>query len=106
MNQGIINVLKENYPTARPGFVEVLVEALETHSKKNNDYNGRKVLFPADVESLFYDIRRKFGRLYNLLSEETKPKVDEKLKDTAIDLGNYSFLLAEELKKEGGDNNA
>ena len=91
-------MLEDNYPTARKGFIRVLVRALDTHARKNNDYNGKKVLFPATVESLYHDIRRKFGRLYNIMDETTEVMVDEKLEDTAIDLGVYSLLMAELIK--------
>ena len=55
------------FPTARPGFIKILVQALELHAKKNNDYNGKKVLFPPTTSSLYYDVRRKMGRLFNIM---------------------------------------
>ena len=93
----IVNLLQKDFPEARYGFIKILIQALELHAKKNNDYNGKKVLFPATVESLYYDVKRKFGRLYNIIEQETQVQVDEKLEDTVIDLGNYAFLLAEEM---------
>lgn len=103
MKLEVLSMLEDNYPTARKGFIRVLVKALEIHAKKNNDYNGKKVLFPATVESLYHDIRRKFGRLYNIFAEGSEVMVDEKLEDTVLDLGNYAFLMAElmeEMPKE------
>lgn len=97
-------ILEEAYPTARPGYIHILLKSLETHAKKNNDYNGEKVLFPADKDSLYYDIRRKFGRLYNIMSGTSIKVTEETLVDTALDLGVYSLLLAEELEKYGKDN--
>jgi hypothetical protein len=100
INQSTIDLLKQTYPNARPGFVEVLVEALEIHAKKNKDYNGAKPLFPATGASLFYDLQRKFGRLYNIIQSEEDPQVSESLIDTALDLGVYSFLMVEKLKED------
>ncbi len=99
MKLEVLAMLEDNYPTARKGFIRILVKALELHAKKNNDYNGKKVLFPASVESLYHDIRRKFGRLYNIMDSGGEVMVDEKLEDTVLDLGNYSFLMAEMMEE-------
>ncbi len=98
--QDFVLELRKAYPTARPEFIDVLIEALETHAKKNNDYNGSAPLFPATGESLYFDIRRKFGRLHNIIQSNEDPMVDESIKDTALDLGVYAFLLVEELRKK------
>lgn len=93
--------LISSFPTARPGFIETLVDALELHAKKNNDYNGefQKAMEISKFETMskFADVRRKYSRLYHLIAEEKEMKVDEQLKDTAIDLGVYAFLLTEYL---------
>lgn len=98
MNKEVLAILEDNYPTARKGFIRILLKALELHAQKNNDYNGKRVLFPASVDSLYHDIRRKFGRLYNIFDEKTEVMVDEKLEDTVIDLANYSLLMAEKIQ--------
>jgi hypothetical protein len=92
--------LRQKFPGARGGFIDVLVEALALHEKKNHDYNGIAPLFPATSNMLFHDIRRKFGRLYTQMENGESYKINESLLDTVIDLGNYSFLLAEKLKYE------
>ncbi len=92
--------LKEDFDTARPGFLNVIADAIYLHASKNNDYNGVNPLFPATVESLFFDLKRKFGRIYNQLGNGTVYQVSESLQDTAIDLGVYAFLMVEKLREE------
>ena len=94
----IINILINKFPTARAGFIEVLYDALELHSKKNADYVSTDFVQKYNhVETVakFLDIRRKYSRLENIIVNEHEVKVDEKLEDTVIDLGNYAFLFAE-----------
>jgi hypothetical protein len=90
--------LVDIFPTARTGFIKILMEALELHAKKNADYNGvykDEVSPNNDIVAKFFDVRRKYGRLKHLILDENEMQVDEKLMDTALDLGNYGFLLAE-----------
>lgn len=95
-------LLAELYPTARPGFVEILIDALELHSRKNNDYNGGKSnpieIGKIEMISKFLDVRRKYSRLHHMIAEENEMKVDEKLEDTAIDLAVYAILLTEQIR--------
>ena len=97
--QELVSILKVKFPDARAGFIEVLIEALELHARKNHDYTGNKEFNPFDLglKGRFHDLNRKFSRIYHIMWEEQEIKVDEKLEDTVIDLGNYCFLLAEEL---------
>ena len=100
-NEQINKILQTAYPTARTGFIKVVVDALELHAKKNNDYNGKtEVLTINKFETMakFADVRRKYSRLYHLIAEEAEMKVDEQLEDTAIDLGVYAFLLTAYLR--------
>jgi len=106
-----IKKLEKTFPTARPGFIKVLMEALELHAKKNNDYNSGETKKPqtytdgqskmnSDFELIakFCDIRRKYSRLYNSIVNKREMKVDEKLEDTTIDLLVYSALFLEYIK--------
>ena len=81
-------------------IIEVLLEALELHARKNHDYTGNAKINPFDLglKGRFHDLNRKFSRIYHIMWENREIKVDEKLEDTAMDLGNYSFLLVEDLK--------
>lgn len=101
--KGIVQKLSEIYPTARPGFINVLIDALELHARKNNDYNGTKIdkipFTTFETMAKMADVRRKYSRLYHLLAENVEPKVDENLEDTVIDLGVYAFLLLEYLRE-------
>lgn len=96
--------LEKEYPTARKGFIDILVDSLSLHAKKNHDYNPAKEIDPADhrFELLykFADIRRKYTRLYNAVVEKKEMKVDESLLDTVTDLGVYAFLMAEYIKNK------
>ena len=92
--------LKKDFPTARPGFLDIVASAIYLHASKNNDYNGTKPLFPATVQSLYHDLKRKFGRLYNFLENTDKHMmVSESLEDTALDLGVYAFLMSEKIRE-------
>lgn len=96
-----IKQLKDLYPTASEGFISILVCALEIHAKKRNDYNG--VGFVQEYSEFmttgkFWDIKRKYDRLYNKMVKGMNYMVDESLEDTLLDLGNYAFLMAEYLR--------
>jgi|TARA_R100000501_G_C2627592_1_gene121542 hypothetical protein len=98
MDNEIKKYLQDKFPTASKGFIDVLVDALDIHAKKRNDYTGTDFVqkfSKFETLSKFYDIRRKYDRLYNIMVKDTEIQVDEKLKDTALDLGNYAFLLVE-----------
>jgi len=101
-SQELEKELVESFPTASPGFISVILEALEIHSLKRHDYNGENSVdkFDLGLKSRFTDINRKFARLYHIIWENNEPKVTaETAIDTAMDLGNYAFLMVEELRK-------
>ena len=102
INEQMNKILETAYPTARPGFIRVLVDALDLHSKKNADYNGLEIkeCEKGAIETFvkMMDVRRKYSRLHRLIIEEQNMKVDEQLEDTAIDLGVYAFLLTEQIR--------
>lgn len=98
----IDDTLKEYFPSARPGFIEALLQALAIHSKKNHDYNGKVVPIvfnDFETKSKFSDIRRKYSRLFHMVAEEQEMQVDEKLEDTVLDLVVYSALFLEYIKE-------
>ena len=91
-------LLLEKFPTARPGLVSVLVDALDIHARKNHDYNGKlaeKDPSTFELHGKFFDIRRKYNRLLNAIEGNGVTMVNENLEDTALDLGVYAFLMAE-----------
>jgi len=107
-----VEKLKKLFPTARPGMIEVFMEALELHARKNSDYNNgiidgsnsysdNRIIINNDFELVakFCDIRRKYARLQNAIVNKREMKVDEKLEDTAIDLLVYSGMFLEFIKK-------
>lgn len=103
MDNHIQKFLEAEYPNSRPGFIAILIDALELHEKKNHDYNkdnSEIAISEFETYAKFADVRRKYSRLYNLMVEKKVMKVDEQLEDTIIDLGNYAFLLAEYLKQK------
>lgn len=100
-NSQMKKILETAYPNARVGFIEVIVDALDLHARKNHDYNGAssvQIYNKFEAFSKLNDVRRKYSRLYHLMAEEEKMKVDERLEDTAIDLGVYAFLLTEYIR--------
>lgn len=95
--------LKKQFPTAKPEFIDCLMEILELHAKKNNDYNGSNYWIQNynefETYSKFADVRRKYSRLYHFIVNKTKMKVDEKVEDTAIDLCVYAILFYDYIKR-------
>ena len=79
-------------------MVAVFVDALALHSKKRNDYVSDQFLadIPEDIRllALFFDIRRKYSRLFNAIVGKKGLKVNEHITETATDLGVYAFMLA------------
>lgn len=100
---GMKQLLQEAYPDASPGFIAIMVDAIEVHAKKRHDYNG-----PAFVQEhtsfhlvgKFWDIKRKYDRLYNRFVKQVEYKVAESDEDTLLDLGNYAFLMLEYIRAE------
>jgi hypothetical protein len=91
----------EEFPSASPGFVDILIEALEIHAKKRNDYSGKnfvQVFSEFETVGKFHDIKRKYDRMYNKIANKAEYQVNESLEDTALDLGNYAFLFLEYLR--------
>ena len=80
-----------------PGFKELQDEAFKIHKKKNHDYAS-----PDDPYSNFKDfgsygvavrMSDKMARIKNFIKNEKFDVKDEKLKDTCMDLANYSLIL-------------
>jgi len=101
--QELTDAILELYPTARPKFIEIVLDAIEIHAKKNNDYNGGgsvDIFYNMfGLNGRFYDIWRKVQRLHSIIISKTKVMVKESAIDTAKDLGNYAFLLAEDIER-------
>lgn len=96
-----IETLKKQFPTARPRLIEVLVECIELHARKNNDYNGDMDLYRATgVVGRFCDIWRKVIRLFNAIIQKTEMVVSENTIETSNDMIVYTALLTEELELE------
>lgn len=93
--------LKKNFPTARPRLIEILIDTIDLHARKNNDYNGNMELYRATgVKGRFCDIWRKVIRMFNAIMLDTKMVVNENLLETCDDNIVYTALLREELENE------
>lgn len=93
--------LIEAFPTARPRLIQIFIDTIDLHARKNNDYNGNMDLYRATgVVGRFCDIWRKVIRMFNAIILETKLVVDENLKETGKDMMVYDALLVEELEIE------
>jgi hypothetical protein len=97
----LIKELQESYPTARPAFIEIMVECIALHAGKNNDYNGGiESPFKNTSEEVFHDVKRKFSRLHTHFILKTSYMIGEGVIETAKDLLVYSGLLIEQLQEE------
>ena len=104
----IKNMLYREFPEARKGFIDVLIDALELHTKKNHDYNSKENIDKYNTLekfAKFIDIRRKYSRTENIMSNDLGIKVEESLEETSIDLGVYAFLFCEYLKNSSKQSN-
>ncbi len=92
-------------------YLDILHEAKMIRDKKVADYGERRYLLTSpefDGMLCFSDIYRKFIRLENYYKFKNKLLVDEKLRDTYMDLINYAVMavqildltLAKNKKKE------
>lgn len=78
-----------------------ILDALALCRTKSQDYNavvGRDAYFPLGLPSYAHEIYKKGLRLINLSSTKAQPN-HESVRDTALDLINYSTFLAEAVDK-------
>lgn len=80
-------------------FEEVLAEMLQTFLKKNHDYGNSfsKTYEEFGLVSALTRMNDKMERLKSLLKAQAK--VDESVRDTLMDLANYSVMTVMELDK-------
>lgn len=82
-------------------FNAIVNKMLDTYRKKNADYGDS---FSKSIDEFGYTaalvrMSDKFNRLKNLLQNDAEAKVkDESVKDTILDLANYSVMLAMEVE--------
>ena len=90
-------------------FEKVLREMLTTYKAKNSDYGNsfEKLLegiedngYPAEL-ALFIRASDKINRLITLAKQEQMVK-DESIRDTVLDLANYSAMFVAWLDKKRG----
>lgn len=80
-------------------FKEVLAEMLQTFLKKNHDYGNSfsKTFSEFGLVSAVVRMNDKMERLKSLLKADAK--VNESVRDTLMDLANYSVMTVMELDK-------
>lgn len=83
-------------------FYDVLIEMKNLYERKNGDYGDS---FSKSIEKYGYvaglvRISDKFNRLENLIMGATQNVNDESVRDTLIDLANYSVMLIAEMDNE------
>jgi len=103
MNEKLIKQIIKQFPGCRHGVVKAMIDGLELHSRKHQDYNSDKYrdlykLF--GIQGTFFNIWRKIIRLYNGIIQKKDLTVNESLSDTAIDLLVYAAMLVDELREE------
>ena len=84
-------------------FKQIVCTMYDTFRKKNHDYGNSFSTTWQEFGSLglvtaVAQISHKYHRLLNL-TNGTKPKVDESIRDTLLDLSNYCILTVMELDK-------
>lgn len=84
-------------------FKQITDEMVKLYEKKNSDYGNSIHDTYMKYGAVAYLVRMedKINRV-RTLTQNNNQKVDEKIKDTLIDLANYSILMLLEL--EGGKN--
>lgn len=84
-------------------FKQITDEMVNLYERKNNDYGNSIHDTYMKYGAVAYLVRMedKINRVRSL-TQSNNQKVDEKIKDTLIDLANYSILMLLEL--EGGKN--
>jgi len=86
-------------------FIEIQKEMLEKTLSKHSDYGGDTV-FTLGMKMRFADIYRKYCRIKSIVWDEKEIKVsDETVRDTLIDLANYSVIAIMQLDLGKNDSN-
>ena len=108
--ENLIRFIKDG--ECKTPFEQVLNEMLTTHKAKNADYGNsfEKLLesiedngYPAEL-ALFIRASDKINRLITLAKQEQRVK-GENIRDTVLDLANYSAMFVAWLDKREGRNN-
>ena len=84
-------------------FKEVLNELYTTYVKKNHDYGDSFAKSIEEFGSVAGTIRitDKYNRLKSLTKDPNAQVSDETLRDTLLDMANYSIMMAIELERAG-----
>jgi hypothetical protein len=96
-------------------FYELLKQMKEVHDAKRHDYGNEDVLANFRYSELagipcwkgcLVRIGDKFSRIMNYAKSESLAVKDEKIKDTLIDMANYSLIALILLEEEKGNDDA
>ena len=89
----IINAAEENSKASVNKFKNITEEMLHTYIRKNHDYGDsfNKSLDKFGILASVVRMNDKMERIESLMSKEALVK-DESIKDTLLDLANYSIM--------------
>lgn len=82
-------------------FREITNEMADIHERKNSDYGNsiHDTYIKYGASAYLVRMEDKINRV-RTLTQNNNQKVDEKIRDTLIDLANYSILMLLELEGE------
>ncbi len=86
----------------KDNFENITKEMLELYKNKNADYGSsvNDTYKKYGMVSYLVRMEDKLNRARTLVQKQTQNVADEKLRDTLIDLANYTILAIMELDKE------
>lgn len=98
-----IDILK-NEPDAR-SFKKITDEMLDTYKVKNHDYGSSfsNLFKECGMTYAYGHMKEKLERVKSLMKDEAKVK-GEGMKDSLLDLANYTILTIMELERKEGEN--
>ena len=96
----VITLLKNGLDSEK--FENITKEMLELYKNKNSDYGSsvNDTYKKYGMVSYLVRMEDKLNRARTLVQKQTQNVQDEKLRDTLIDLANYTILAVMELDKK------
>lgn len=88
--------------TVHPSIFDNILEQMsDLHARKNSDYGDAAYEGYKEFGITYYIIQlhNKLNRLKSLTKDTSKPRVNESIEDTLIDLASYSVMALEALKR-------
>lgn len=100
----VIEKMEEMYPQTTEAFKDMMSEMYTTFCMKMNDYGANNIALGRDLDvpknkymslmGIWFRSNDKMSRIENLISNQEGSPSNEPLRDSYLDLANYSIIAS------------